>query len=75
MHRRRSTCLNSSSERVASCTTPWGRECTFERGAWRIGMIGLEIALSTLDVRAQDAKPITVGKSMVDGNIRIESQN
>jgi hypothetical protein len=38
-------------------------------------MIGLAIALSTRDVRAQDAKPIAVGNSMVDGNIRIESQN
>jgi hypothetical protein len=44
-------------------------------GAWRIGMIGLAIALSTLVVLAQDAKPIAIGKSMVDGNIRIESQN
>ncbi len=41
-------------------------------GARRVGIVGLAIAMSASVALAQEAKPIALGKSMVDPNIRIE---
>jgi len=40
--------------------------------AQRSGAIGLLIAMSTSLAFAQDGRPLAIGKSLVDGNIRIE---
>lgn len=41
-------------------------------GALGASLMALALAISTAAALAQDAKPIAVGKSMVDSNIRIE---
>jgi hypothetical protein len=48
------------------------RHSTNETCGWRLSIIGLAIALSATAALAQDGKPIAIGKSLVDGNVRIE---